>query len=398
MCLDIVAIGGRRGESFWVIALLSFLPLLRAKLNIFELITRQLWQYALGIAIPAIFSMVLFFLTFWMIWMIGAIPFWIFDFVPEVSFSEVTALPSVRRATCVEKLSGQSSWRACGVLQRTFMTCPCPPNPQCLARRCGGFRLFQQASNLSLSSHEKSGARSQSVNQSISQSVHVSASFSFLWLHVACLFMSQAHSIWPIVYLLLLIHTTPRHGSKSLEICIATLQSTLDFLTWSRHWDHEGFGSGCFSPQSSLRLIGPLSETCEVEYIPHLSARYLTCHGSRRLLTCQDSLDSTPTISSCFGKCHNLSVMSQLRVCPRAKTKTFDYDSCVTAVLLFWAHKCDTCGVQVRKNSNSNNSNISTSNGHNSSRNNNRNIPKIGSSVCVLGEHRNRNGNWQFIR
>ena len=45
----------------------------------------------------------------------------------------VTALPSVRRATC------------------------------CLARRCGGFRLFQ-----------------------------------------------QAHSIWPIVYLLLLIHTTPR--------------------------------------------------------------------------------------------------------------------------------------------------------------------------------------------
>ncbi|CAK9010619.1 unnamed protein product [Durusdinium trenchii] len=45
----------------------------------------------------------------------------------------VTALPSVRRATC------------------------------CVARRCGGFRLFQ-----------------------------------------------QAHSIWPIVYLLLLIHTTPR--------------------------------------------------------------------------------------------------------------------------------------------------------------------------------------------
>ena len=51
-----------------------------------------------------------------------SIPFWIFGFVPEISFFEVTALPSVRRATCVEKLSMEcTSWRACGnVLQRTL--------------------------------------------------------------------------------------------------------------------------------------------------------------------------------------------------------------------------------------------------------------------------------------
>lgn len=110
-----------------------------------------------------------------------------------------------------------------------------PSDPQCLARRCGGFRLFQQASNLS-------GLSSQTDEKSGAMFLRLFHLFCGYMLHVyACHCMSQAHSIWPIVYLLLLIHTTPRHGSKSLKVCIAALQSiwSLDFLTLSRHWDHK---------------------------------------------------------------------------------------------------------------------------------------------------------------
>ena len=83
-------------------------------------------------------------------------------------------MPSVRRATCVEKLSGQSSWRACGVLQRTRstenfhdMSVPSESSVSCSTLWwLPTLPTSQQPQPLK--SDEKSGARSQSVNQSIS--------------------------------------------------------------------------------------------------------------------------------------------------------------------------------------------------------------------------------------
>ena len=156
-------------------------------------------------------------------------------------------MPSVRRATCVEKLSMEcTSWRACGnVLQRTLqekfrdmcdmcdMSVPRPPILSVLLD--------------AVVASDSSNKPATSATSQVRQMKRVEPCFMFLrlfhlfcgyMLHVyACHCMSQAHSIWPIVYLLLLIHTTPRHGSKSLKVCIAALQSilSLDFLTLSRH-------------------------------------------------------------------------------------------------------------------------------------------------------------------
>ena len=82
-------------------------------------------------------------------------------------------MPSVRRATCVEKLR-QSSWRACGVLQRTrstenfhAMSVPSESSVSCSTLWwLPTLPTSQQPQPLK--SDEKSGARSQSVNQSIS--------------------------------------------------------------------------------------------------------------------------------------------------------------------------------------------------------------------------------------
>lgn len=152
-----------------------------------------------------------------------------------------------------------------------------PSDPQCLARRCGGFRLFQQASNLS-------GLSSQTDEKSGAMFLRLFHLFCGYMLHVyACHCMSQAHSIWPIVYLLLLIHTTPRHGSKSLKVCIAALPHCSQFGHWifwpCRDIETTRFWIWMFFPAIFVAVdrTSSFRETWEVEKLScKFAARYLT--------------------------------------------------------------------------------------------------------------------------
>lgn len=238
-----------------------------------------------------------------------SIPFWIFGFVPEISFFEVTALPSVRRATCVEKLSMEcTSWRACGnVLQRTLqekfrdmcdmcdMSVPRPPILSVLLD--------------AVVASDSSNKPATSVASQVRQMKRVEPCFCVfsicfvatccMSMHViACLRRTPFGPLY-ICYCWSIRHLgmDPSLWKYALPHCRIAVNLVIGFFDLVETLRPQGFGSGCFSPQSSLRLIGPLlfaklgkSKNClassqhvtlhnNTQYAVYLnfSAHYLTC-------------------------------------------------------------------------------------------------------------------------
>lgn len=93
---------------------------------------------------------------------------------------------------------------------------------------------------------------------------HVSASFPFvLWLHVGCLCMSLHVSGALHLAHCIFVTVDPYDTSAWIQVfesmhCRIAVNLVIGFFDLVETLRPQGFGSGCFSPQSSLRLIGPL--------------------------------------------------------------------------------------------------------------------------------------------